>query len=648
MNRYGIAASAGVASLVLSTGIALAKDVPATYQPELKHDRTELTIEQLQALRGPVSTGGAPTIVENYFPGDGFAYRPPFDQVKDPLVKNALTSNPVLTPQLQQSFDGPSSDDNAALFGFRIQPPDTNGDVSENFVVSYINLVWSYYDKNGNQLGGPFAGNTFWTGFGGPCEAENAGDPIVIYDEDVGRWVFTQFAPRQGTQCFAISDGEDPAGPYTRYAFLVEPAAFNDYPKVGVWASEDGSQSAYTYTGRNFTPQGNPAFARDITAVLFDRDAMLAGATAGFTTAVMPGGFQTYDGPLPGSVQKLSDAPAGACPLFSVAEAPTTYRFFEFCENFPGAGTFTTLPTVTVPFFDDGVGDVPQPGGDFVDTLSFFTMFRANHAIINGEHRLALAHTVDAGGDRAGMRWAILNVDDYNNISVIDTGTQAPNDGFERWMGSVAFDTIGNLGLAYTRGGNNDFTSVYVTGRETSDPPGTVQAEQECVQGNGSQTGGGGRWGDYSSTSLDPADGCTFWTFQEYVANTGSFQWNTRVCSWNFGSCTGEEPTDFTLTVTPGDAGGPNDYTTTNGTPNRAVVVYLGRNAGSTPISLGTCSTTVDIANARLIGFGVDTDGDGSVTITRTIPGQAEGFTLLTQAVDLFACETSNVDSTTY
>ncbi|MEO0422766.1 MAG: hypothetical protein AAF184_10550 [Pseudomonadota bacterium] len=647
MNRYGIAASAGIAALALSTSAAFAADTTTgDLRMSSRHAHTgAMTIQDLQALQGPQRSGGAPASVPNQLGKTTFS-RQLTDLVQDALVDPA--HNPVLAPALSLSFDGPSSDDNSALFGFRIQPPDTNGDVGRDFVVSYINLTWSYYDKAGNLVGGPFAGNSFWAGFGGACEANNNGDPIIIYDEDVGRWVFNQFAPFSGVQCFAISDGEDPAGPYTLYEFVVEPDAFNDYPKVGVWASADGSQSAYTYTGRNFIPQGSPAFARDITAVLFDRDAMLAGGAAGFTTVVAPGGFVTYDGLQPGSVQALSDAPADACPLFSVAEAPATYRFFEFCENFPGAGTLTTLPTVSVPAFDDNLNDVPQPGGDNLDTLAFFTMYRSNHAVINGQHQLAMSHTVDAGGDRGGMRWAILDVDDYNNISIIDTGTQAPNDGFERWMGSVALDTVGNLGLAYTRGGNGDFTSVYVTGRETTDPAGTVQQEVECVQGTGSQTGGGGRWGDYSSTSLDPVDGCTFWTFQEYVAETGSFEWNTRVCAWNFPSCTGVTPTDFTLApADPGVAGTDNDFDTSNGSANSGVVLYIGGAAGSTAITLGACSTTVDLANARLIGF-TRADGAGNATITRTIPGGAAGRTILAQAVDLSACETSNVTSQTF
>ncbi len=645
MNRYGIAASA--AALALGTSVALANE--ATIGQAVRWDHTgNLTIHDLARIAVPQSGDQVPLrqTVPNQF-AEARTRTGLHDLVSDPLVNT--DGNPVLSPTAGLSFNGPSSNDNSNLFGFRIQPPDTNGDVGREHVVSYINLVWRIFDKNGNPQGGAFAGNSFWAGFGGVCQSNNDGDPIVIYDDAAGRWVFNQFAPFAGTQCFAISDGEDPAGPYTRYAFVVEPNAFNDYPKVGVWVSQDGTQSAYTYTGRNFIPQGSPAFGRDITAVLFDRDAMLAGGPAGFTTAVMPGGFITYDGAQPGSVQAGSRAPGNACPLFSVAEAPSTYRFFRFCENFPAAGTFTTLPSISVPTFDDNLGDVPQPGGDSLDTLAFFTMYRANHAVVNGEHQLALAHTVDAGGDRAGMRWAILDVDNYNAITVKDTGTHAPNDGFERWMGSVALDSVGNLGLGYTRGGNNQPTDVYYTGRETTDPAGTVQQEVQCVDGTGVQTGGGGRWGDYSSTVLDPVDGCTFWTFQEYVQTTGSFQWNTRVCSFSFPSCTGGGGNDYTLLPTdPGVAGQVNNFPTENGTPNRAQLLYFGAAGGSTPVNIGPCSATIDLGNARLVNAQGDPDGDGSVVFQVNVPGQVAGRTISFQALEFGNCDTSNVSTTTF
>ncbi len=650
-NPLQITAIRGLALTALAAACAIA--TPAVAQEVsvgkvTRVDHTTKSMAELSAmLPAPERRGTTyeiPNQLERVFKDPNRAV-----DVEDPLAARGL--NPTRAPGLVASFEGPSSDDNQAVVGGRVQPPDTNGDVGMQHVVSYVNLVWRVANKDGSNPQGPFAGNTFWAGFGGPCQTNNSGDPIVIYDHEAGRWVFSQFAPFDGVQCFAISDGEDPTSGYTRFEFTVEPDAFNDYPKIGMWVSADGSQSAYTYTGRNFIPQQNPFQSRDITAVLFDRDDML-GATpgsAGFTTVALPGGFSQYDGIQPGHVENGSTAPAGACPLFTVAQAPSTYRFFEFCENFPAAGSFSSLPNLSVPNFDDNLGSVPVPGGSSLDTLAFFTMYRAAHSDINGEHQLAVAHTVDAGGDRAGMRWAILDVDNYNSISLIDTGTYAPNDGRERWMGSATLDQNGNLGMGYTRAANNEFPSVYVTGREVGDPAGTLQNETACVVGTGAQTGGG-RWGDYSSTSLDPADQCTFYSFQEYVVQTGSFEWNTRVCAFSFPSCGDDPPPvdEYTLgQASPGSAGQVNTWDTTDGTANTLQLLYFGFSTGSTSVNVGSCSVTVGLSNARIIGSGTG-NGAGDATFSRNIPGGIAGRTVSFQALDLGSCDLSNISTTTF
>lgn len=100
----------------------------------------------------------------------------------------------------------------------------------------------------------------------------------------------------------------------------------------------------------------------------------------------------------------------------------------------------------------------------------------------------------------------------------------------------------------------------------------------------------------------------------------------------------GGEPTFTLLTPTPGEAGQANDFTTENGSSGTPVALYLGREGSETTVSIGVCETTVGVGEARLIGFGNDDDGDGSVTITQTIPAEAAGITLTFQAVDVAAC----------
>ena len=60
--------------------------------------------------------------------------------------------------------------------------------------------------------------------------------------------------------------------------------------------------------------------------------------------------------------------------------------------------------------------------------------------------------------------------------------------------------------------------------------------------GAGSQTGTNGRWGDYSMTTIDPADGMSFWTVGEYYATPAAFNWHTRIGKFNFAGGGGPNP----------------------------------------------------------------------------------------------------------
>src|SRR5438093_9751855 len=60
------------------------------------------------------------------------------------------------------------------------------------------------------------------------------------------------------------------------------------------------------------------------------------------------------------------------------------------------------------------------------------------------------------------------------------------------------------------------------------------------------------RWGDYSMMTIDPTDDCTFWYTGEYVRQGGNFNWNTRIGSFKFPSCSQSIPTPTpTIPTTP-------------------------------------------------------------------------------------------------
>src|SRR5256886_2453437 len=134
------------------------------------------------------------------------------------------------------TFEGLSNQDNFNLYGLRVNPPDSDGEVGPNHYVELINLELGVFDKQGNRLLGPTKIGDLWTGFAIPDCTDPSGDPVVVYDQLEDRWLLSQFTTRGPTfyNCVAISQTGDPTGAYFRYAFSTG-VNFPDYPKYGLW-----------------------------------------------------------------------------------------------------------------------------------------------------------------------------------------------------------------------------------------------------------------------------------------------------------------------------------------------------------------------------------------------------------------------------
>jgi hypothetical protein len=462
------------------------------------------------------------------------------------------------TPAPTVSAPGLSEQDNVDTLGIGIVPPDTNGDIGldeegNKIYVQYINLVWGVFDDTGALTDGPFAGNSFWAGFGGFCQTENDGDPIVLYDDYAGRWFFSQFSIDEGVQCVAVSTTSDPLGPYHRYAFPVTPGGANDYPKLGVWS--DGTigssgQSAYTFTLRDFGGAGGPF---SVSAGVLDRDQILVGGAADFVKFSNPcTGTDCLEGQLPPHLEG-PEPPANTCPTFWAAidsayddttETQDGYRNHTLCVDWADTGSSTYVEGSYVAAgsnfnrflgngFSDCIAPVPTPG-EILDCLAAFTMYRAQYRWFETHASVVFNTTVNAGSARAGIRWAELrSTDGQTSWSNEQDGTYAPDDGIERWMGSIAQDSEGNMALGYSATSDSLMPSVRYTSRMAGDGAGTMPGgEVSCHEGTGVQTASSNRWGDYSSMSVDPVDDCTFWFTTEYYETTGSFNFNTRICSF--------------------------------------------------------------------------------------------------------------------
>lgn len=465
-------------------------------------------------------------------------------QTPDRAAQTELGFGSIPAPLI--SFDGPNN-----IAG--VQPPDPIGDVGPNHYVVMSNLFFQIYDKSGVSVFGPAANNTLWDGFGGACENENSGDPVVLHDQVADRWFLSQFtsAGPEFFFCVAISSSPDPTGTYFRYAISTG-SNFPDYPKAGVW--DDG----YYISTREFAGAG---FA-GIGAYAMDKQAVLAGdPNATILGFVIPPGaqpFNTGDGLLPADLDGFTLPPAGSPNYFvgtmddggpygAPQDALTFWRFQADFDN-PPASSFTLTETIPMAAIDTifpcpggGRSCIPQPGtGNLVDILSYRQrpIHRLAYRNFGSHESLVTSQSVEGPNAVAGTRWWELRLPAGTPV-IHQEGTFSPGatDGIHRWMGSAAMDSAGNIALGYSA---SDATSVFpslrYSGRLASDPPGTMpQGEDSIVEGTGAQTNGQ-RWGDYSSLNVDPVDDCTFWYTNEYYTSNGG-DWRLRIGAFRFNEC---------------------------------------------------------------------------------------------------------------
>src|SRR3954469_16843712 len=494
--------------------------------------------------------------------------RHPAGLLADPMVQTS--------PQIP-TIPGPSRSVEGINNVNGVLPPDTNGDVGPNHFVQWVNTSFAVYSK-GNAttppalLYGPASANTLWSGFGGPCETRNDGDPIVRYDHLADRWVMSQLAIPNNFfgillfgpfyECIAVSATSDPLGAYYRYQYSFD--KLNDYPKRAVGpGGHYHTMHQYTALSLQWAGQG---------VVAFDRAKMLAGQPASAIyydlASVDPNLAASppadLDGPPP---------PAGSPEYFVQADddawdaVPSDQlQIWQFHTDWmtPSQSSFTRVAALpTAPFDSDMCGNsrncLPQPGTTAtIDAMSDRLMYRLQYRNFGDPESLVVNHTVDADGtDHAGVRWYEVR-NPGSSPSIYQQGTYAP-DSNHRWMGSVAMDSAGNMALGFSVTGVSTFPSIRYTGRLAGDPPNVMTlGETDLIVGTGSQTSSLGRWGDYSSMVVDPVDDCTFWYTQEYYAVTSEAGWQTRIGSFSLPNCGSSKPPSnlpaVSVAATPGTA----------------------------------------------------------------------------------------------
>lgn len=431
-----------------------------------------------------------------------------------------------------------------------VLPPDPVGDVGPSHYVQMVNLSFAIWDKTGRLLYGPAPISTLWSGFGGACASGNDGDPIVLYDHLADRWLISQMRWPNSVysgpfyECIAVSATNDPLAAWYRYEFLFSNTKLNDYPKLAVWPD------AYYMTANQFTAGSLDWAGQGVVAL--ERERMLNGQAARMIYLDLYPVDPNLGGMLPADLDGRNQPPDGAPAYFAQIDnnawgySQDQLELWQFQVDWsnPASSTFSNVGRLATAQFnslcDNTRSCIPQPFVSPIpglDAIADRLMYRLQYRNFGSYQTLVVNHTVDAGSGRAGIRWYELR-GGAAGWSIYQQGTYAPGSE-HRWMGSAALDAVGNLALGYSVSSRTVYPSIRYAGRLAGDPLNTLpQAEASLATGAGSQTHDSSRWGDYSAMAVDPVDDCTFWYTQEYYATTSAANWQTRIGSFRFPSCT--------------------------------------------------------------------------------------------------------------
>lgn len=407
-------------------------------------------------------------------------------------------------------------------------PPDTAGAVSDRFVFNPLNDDVHIFDRAGSALS-RMTLDEFWNDETQPNRFSTF-DPRAVYDPDGRRFIFASMANAErptSTLLLAVSETDDPTGNWVIVVVPVDPArqgaVWLDYPSVGFTDDKVTVQvNLYTLADNAFA--GSSVYVWDKHALYNPPHA----AAASLFVLTGQGGTQV--------------------PAVTYGQGQATqYLVSRWTGNFQGNGYYVvyeitgTVAAQTVALNRIGFVQVPVTWDDAA-TGDFAPQRGSARLIDAGDDRvLSLVFRNDclwfsntaflpAGGPtRTAAQWVQVEVGSWTvrQLGRVDD----PQGG-----GFFAFPTVAvNAGddalLGFARFSAADFAGGAYALRRAGDPAGTMRAPAFYAPGGSTYfktfTGSANRWGDYSSTQVDPVDDRAFWTVQEHAAAVPD-RWATR------------------------------------------------------------------------------------------------------------------------
>jgi hypothetical protein len=409
-----------------------------------------------------------------------------------------------------------------------IVPPDVAGAAGPNHLLVAHNGVVRIQNKAGGVLS-TVTLDGFWSPVAG---SGGTFDPKVLYDGGWNRWIITAaddaLSASSSGLLIGVSQTDDPTGNWTLRKITIGAAdgAWADHPSIG-------------FTSRWVVVQVNMAigltFARSHIYV-FEKTDLVAGGSGAFT---LLGVDPEYGG---GQVPAIGD-PSNPRPQIFLLQTLAgnwsgtgflrLWRVVRFVRELPGSPPMPylrlqrrgVLARSNVSWADQAAGGAelgPQLGSTQRIDLGD-TRIRNNVVCRPGVvyDYLFAAHTVflPAGAPtRSAVQfWVVRTNFNVDELARIDDPVDLTCFAYP----SLAVTALQSVLLGFSRFSNQAYPTANWAFRWSTDPPNTLTMGGVLRSGDGAyfNVSGGtvNRWGDYTSTCLDPGGVPAIWTLQEYA-----------------------------------------------------------------------------------------------------------------------------------
>lgn len=409
-----------------------------------------------------------------------------------------------------------------SLTGFSFEPPDTMGAVGISNYVQFNNGSFSVFNKSSSTPISRTSDSQFWINAGVSSSlANNISDPRIVYDPQSQRWFASQITTGQSTNnsiLVARSNTSDPTQGWKAVTITLTNGEFGDFPTLGLNAT-GLSVSTTNFTSATGTSTGH------ISLFSIPKVDLLA-ATPTLTHMTNFGNLnQTTVGNVLQPVNDFGPGGGGLAVLGTHSGGSSVFSLTTINGNSASGATLSSTTNIPVTSYTAPPTASQSGTSNKIDAGDE----RFSAKILEVGNLLYMVNSTRVGSRpnnfRTAINWTVVNATTH---AVVAQGT-IPNSGGYNYYPSIAANASGDVVIGYTSSSSSQFASAFaVVGSTTNFTSWTFGTPIQLKAGSNSYSGT--RWGDYSATSVDPADPGIFWTTQEFApsnANTGN--WATQV-----------------------------------------------------------------------------------------------------------------------